>query len=361
MKTLSNRTTGRRALLTLALSSLLTLCACGALDDDTQECQATYKVRFRYDMNMKYANAFEHEVRAVTLYVIDTEGNIVRTEEADAAELDATDGTITLRGLQPGTYSFLAWCTTNANNTYEFSDGQTPTEMTDLTCRLKPSRNRAGEDEVDFDIDALYHGLVPEQVLPDSFGTFTYDVPLTKDTNRFRIVLQNISNKTLLPSQFAFELTDDNEYLDYDNSVIAEEDDDTPVAYKPWNTSSALINGEEAAVVAAAADDDDLSTPQTGFDANSVIVELTTSRLMADHAPRLSVTNTETGETIINLPLLDYIRLVMGYENRNMDLQEYLDRQDEYNMVFFIDERDTWTKAYIYINSWRVVLMEKTL
>jgi hypothetical protein len=356
MKTICNRTTGRLAALMLALGSLWTLCACGQLDDDIQECQATYKVRFRYDMNMKYADAFNHEVRAVTLYVIDTEGNIVRTEEADASQLDANDATITLTGLKPGTYSFLAWCTTNEHQTYQIGEGNAD-RMDDMTCRLKPTRNRAGEDEVDYDIDALYHGLEEQQVLPDSNGVFTYEVPLTKDTNRFRLVLQNIGNQPITPGQFSFELTDDNKYLDYDNSVI-EQPGDAPVAYKPWNTSSALINGEEAAI-AAAADDDD--TPQTGIDANSVIVELTTSRLMADHAPRLVVTNNTTGETIINLPLLDYIRLVMGYENRNMDLQEYLDRQDEYNMVFFIDERDTWMQAYIYINSWKVVMMDKSL
>jgi hypothetical protein len=82
---------------------------------------------------------------------------------------------------------------------------------------------------------------------------------------------------------------------------------------------------------------------------------------MADHAPRLSVVNTETGETIINIPLLDYIQLVKGYENRDMSMQEYLDRQDEYNMVFFIDERDNWMQAYIYINSWKVVLQSHAL
>jgi hypothetical protein len=73
------------------------------------------------------------------------------------------------------------------------------------------------------------------------------------------------------------------------------------------------------------------------------------------------VVNTETGETIINIPLLDYIQLVKGYENRDMSMQEYLDRQDEYNMVFFIDERDNWMQAYIYINSWKVVLQSHAL
>lgn len=39
-----------------------------------------------------------------------------------------------------------------------------------------------------------------------------------------------------------------------------------------------------------------------------------------------------------------------------MSDQEYLDRQDEYNMTFFLDEQNQWINSVILINSWRVVL-----
>mgnify|MGYP002576656751 FL=1 len=66
----------------------------------------------------------------------------------------------------------------------------------------------------------------------------------------------------------------------------------------------------------------------------------------------------DKGETVFSIPLIDYALLVKGEYNRRMDDQEYLDRQDEYNMVFFLDEGDRWMDAYIYINSWKVVLQE---
>ena len=50
-----------------------------------------------------------------------------------------------------------------------------------------------------------------------------------------------------------------------------------------------------------------------------------------------------------------------GFYNRNMDDQEYLDRQDVYDMVFFLDEGDRWIDPYIYINSWKVVLQNSDL
>jgi hypothetical protein len=39
-----------------------------------------------------------------------------------------------------------------------------------------------------------------------------------------------------------------------------------------------------------------------------------------------------------------------------MDDQEYLDRQDEYNMTFFLDDDMQWVSSHILINSWKVVL-----
>ena len=73
------------------------------------------------------------------------------------------------------------------------------------------------------------------------------------------------------------------------------------------------------------------------------------------------MSNKETGKTVLSIPLIDYALLVKGFYNRDMDDQEYLDRQDVYDMVFFLDESDRWLDAYIYINSWKVVMQNSEL
>ena len=73
------------------------------------------------------------------------------------------------------------------------------------------------------------------------------------------------------------------------------------------------------------------------------------------------MTNKETGKPVFSIPLIDYALLVKGFYNRDMDDQEYLDRQDVYDMVFFLDEGDRWLNAYIYINSWKVMLQNSEL
>jgi hypothetical protein len=82
---------------------------------------------------------------------------------------------------------------------------------------------------------------------------------------------------------------------------------------------------------------------------------------VVDNAPRLTVVNNETGSTVFSIPVKDYALMVKGYEKADMDDQEYLDRQDEYNMTFFLDEKDRWVSSYIYINSWKVVLQNSGL
>lgn len=71
------RKIGAAALTVLALA--FSLSSCNTIDDDYSECVITYEVRFRYDYNMKWADAFAHEVHAVALYAFDDEGRLVHT------------------------------------------------------------------------------------------------------------------------------------------------------------------------------------------------------------------------------------------------------------------------------------------
>lgn len=54
----------------LLLPLSLTLVSCSWWHDDQEGCEATRRVRFVYDMNMLYADAFAHEVKTVTLHAL---------------------------------------------------------------------------------------------------------------------------------------------------------------------------------------------------------------------------------------------------------------------------------------------------
>jgi hypothetical protein len=66
-------------------------------------------------------------------------------------------------------------------------------------------------------------------------------------------------------------------------------------------------------------------------------------------------------KVVLSIPLIEYALLVKGNYNRNMSNQEYLDRQDEYNLTFFLDESGEWISSSIIVNSWKVVLKNQVI
>lgn len=322
------------------IACILALYGCDSVIYDGEgDCSVNYRVKFRYDYNMKYADAFAHEVNTVTLYLLDGDGRVAwqRTEQGDA--LLAEDYAMTV-DVEPGTYSLLAWCGTADKGSFTIPETSVGTE---LTCTLNRQHATDGTAYVDKDLDRLFHGWLPDQDFSETEGTYVYTVPLVKDTNNVRVVLQHLSGEAVDKDKFTFTITDDNGSMDWDNALLPDEQ----ITYYAWHTDSG-----EAGI--------DL---QTGGDAafSAAIAELTVSRLVKGHETRLTVTNNETGNTVFSIPLIDYALLVKGFYNRDMDDQEYLDRQDEYDMVFFLDEGDRWVDTYIYINSWKVVLQSTGL
>lgn len=324
---------------------MLALHACDSvIYDDEGDCSVNYRVRFRYDYNMKYADAFAHEVNTVTLYLLDEDGRIVwqRTEQGEAL---ASEGYAMTVDVNPGTYSLLAWCGTTDKGSFAIP---TTDIGTGLTCTLNRQHDDGGGAFVGDDLDRLFHGWLPEQTFGDTEGTYTYTVPLVKNTNHVRVVLQHLSGEAVDKDKFVFAIHDDNGSMDWDNELLPDE----PITYYSWHTDS----GE-------AGMDTQAQGTKTGTRAvfSAAIAELTVPRLVKGQETRLTVTNKETGETVFSIPLIDCALLVKGYYNRDMDDQEYLDRQDEYDMVFFLDEGDRWLDTYIYINSWKVVLQNTGL
>lgn len=55
------------------------------LDFEEGDCSIEYRVKFRYDYNMEKVDAFAQEVKTVTLYAFDKDGNFVyqKTEQGE--------------------------------------------------------------------------------------------------------------------------------------------------------------------------------------------------------------------------------------------------------------------------------------
>jgi len=145
---------------------------------------------------------------------------------------------------------------------------------------------------------------------------------------------------------FDFSITDENGLMNYDNSLL----EDEVLTYKAWRTDDGYAGlGDQVEQIEGVTE------------INVALAELTVARLMTTERPILRITNKETGENVLSIPLVDYALLVKGHYNRDMDDQEYLDRQDEYALTFFLDDNSQWVSSSIIINSWKVVLQNTDL
>jgi len=336
---------------TMLLLASSTFASCNILDEEEADC-AVY-VSFKYDYNMKFADAFAHSVKSVTLYAFGQDGKLAFQKTEEGSILAQEDYAMRLDEIsrsEVDEYDFITWAGLADNESFTIPLLQTGVSTKeDLYCRLERkhgSRGKEGTAIVDQDLEALFHGQVNGSSLSRAAATNgNVEISLTKNTNNIRIVLQHVSGEPVNVDNFEFTITDENGLMNYDNSLLTDE----VLTYYAWDKYDGYAGLGE-------------TEKQEGVtEINVAIAELTVARLMADERPILRITNKLNGENVLTIPLVDYVLLVKGNYNREMSDQEYLDRQDEYNMTFFLDNGNRWMNAYIHINSWKIVLQHNDL
>jgi hypothetical protein len=332
------------ALSMVAAALAASSCQNGFIFEGEGDCGTYYRIRFRYDYNIKFADAFAAEVNSIALYVFDE--NDVLVEEiatTDKKALSSGNFEIPLE-LQPGKYTLMAWGGLMNEESFDMlADTKVGvTRREELQVRMHRQHDEDGKARVSEDLLPLYHGTMPLEVkaLP---GTFTETMSLKKNTNVIRILLHEMSGHDVDADKFIFEINDSNGLYDCDNNLL----DDEMITYSAWHQSTGSADVDDTDVKAVTS-------------VSVALAELTIGRMRAGDSPVLHIKDRETGEDVFRIPVADYALLVKGYYRQGMGDQEYLDRQDEYTMTFFLDE-GKWVSSVIYINSWRVVLNNSEL
>lgn len=323
--------------------ALFSSCDDSFIYENEDDCNPYYKVKFSYDWNLKFADAFQNEVNEVSLYLVDADGKVVWSKR-EAGETVKADGYMMDVDVQPGTYTLLAWAGEGHKSHFEIPESLIAGE---LSSSLLRDRSPEGVAESSRLLKDLYHGLKYDLVFPDEEGIHVFKLPLIKDTNHVTVVLQHLSGERVESDKFRFEITADNGLMDWDNGLL----EDEMITYRPYR----LEEGTAGIIK-----EDVYQSGRAIESVSAAVASFTMSRLVEDKDVRISVFNKETGKRVFSIPLIDYAVLVKG-KYGSMGNQEYLDRQDDYNMTFFLDENDDWMSAYIYINSWKVMLQHSSL
>ncbi|MBQ5925965.1 MAG: FimB/Mfa2 family fimbrial subunit [Paludibacteraceae bacterium] len=335
----------------------LAFTSCGTIFDYEGDCSYTYHIKFRYTNNILNAEAFAGNITHVSLYVFDVNTGklVLDTTESDVAVLSAMDYTMELP-LSAGTYDVVAWCgDAVANNKVVIPELQRGVStLEDLSCAIDRVTNSEHSSCVFDHMGHLYHGK--ERVtFTEEPGRQVCSVNLTKNSNSIKVVLQSIQKGQYLSrDDFDFRIQDHNGNMNYDNTLAACEQ----MTYHAWAIS------EISADVDAEVDDDvhkKIPTRAADSTSTAVMAELTIGRLMVENEPKLVVYNKTSEALVLSIPLKDYALMVKGYGYSHWSDQEYLDRQDNFTMTFFLDELGTWIASYVIINDWKIVLQNTEL
>ncbi len=328
---------------------LLSLPSCESwVYDGEGDCSVHYRIKFRYDKNLKWADAFANEVSSVHLYAFDKSGVLVWQREEKTDPATAENYYMPL-DLPAGDYRLLAWCGLRNDGEREESFtvpearvGETRIEQ--IQCALNRRRDESGAYSKE-PLYRLFHGT-KDVTLPagEDGGVYEYMMPLTKNTNHIRVILHHLSGEDVDASQFNFRIEDENGLMAHDNELLGDEN----ITYHPWKqqTGEAGLGKDDTRAI---------------IHVKGAIADLTVGRMMETHRKKmfLTITNRQ-GRTVARVPVIDYALLAKDYYeeeyNRKMGDQEFLDREDDYVMTFFLDENNMWINSQILIHSWRVVL-----
>ena len=292
----------------------LIMTSCDSFNEDLLECRLF--VKFKYDYNMEFADAFHSQVDKVELYVFDKDGKFLFKQAEEGSTLGTGSYLMEVK-LPVGQYQFMAWA--GAHDSYDITSLQAGvSSITDLKLQLKREETLI----IDKELEPLWYGEINNV---DFTGTTdqTEVINLIKDTNKVRFVFQGSNEDSwgVDVNAYTYEIIESNGYLAHDNSLLGDDN----LSFRPYHV-------EQKNLAAG-------------------IVELNTMRFLANRNARFVVTEKATGKKVFNINLTDFL-VMTKIEGHNMSAQEYLDRESEYKLVFFFADNDPWLVLQININGW---------
>lgn len=320
--------------LLIVASCLLASC----VYEDEKQCPC--EIRFVYDYNMEFADAFPQQVGDVKLFVFDSEGRFVTSCQTPEGRPGA--GYRMPLSLPAGVYSLVAWAGVASDATcYRFK----PVVLNPGTSVLQELQLGLNTDAAvtDRKFPDLWHGALADFEV-SAYEPTLVTVPLVKNTNRFKILLQDINGQAMSKEEYTFSITDNNYWFDCTNNPLPM----PQLTYHPYLVQEALVEN---------------NTPEADNDLSVLVAEMNTLRLMADGNPRFIIRNERTRQIIFDINLTEYLDLMRLSSYADMPLQEFLDRENTWNIILVVGQASDGTQMMIsmQINAWRLIFNETDL
>ena len=395
----------------ILLLSGISAASCSMMTEDRDDCPTGLFVRFVYDYNTQRADMFKDHVGHLQVYVFDENGRLAAQRSVSNTASDAPLSRygytmhFTPEELPAGhNYRLQAvamqrdWNTALAAEGAKYRHTTSPTAHSESmmisldhhtepiegtsqfavssiapldtlwhTLRVMP---QAPIDDLSIpDIDATHkpYSIYPqsEQTVRIEDGKATYaTVSLIRDTKHLNLTLRHVDHpETAFASDYEVKIVDNNAHIAHDNNVLTHDS----VRYTPYASwTSRLLedntveieeahSGNPGQYHAPAARDDGGDGPavvQRTAHYNLMFNRLLHNAEDNDDNALLEIHNKNTGALVarVNLPyILSQGR--MAYEIQNYGHQEYLDREYDYHLDFFL-KGEQWIAVEIHVLSW---------
>ncbi len=299
--------------------------SCSWVKDDIDDCPFGFWLKLHYTYNILDVDAAPKYVTDAYVYVYDEAGNFVKRIYVSQEMLKSNDHRVRVEGLAEGNYQFVVWSGI-ANNHYAVSGDAL--SIGDFRLALADGIGICSDQ-----LPSLFYGYLPAVHYDDSYAE--HDIGLMKNTNQLACIVVSIDNQlTLSPANYTMKIVAANGIMNAQNQPVAT----MKTTYEPFVKESVLLN------------DPDYGT------LNGLKFGLSTLRLMGNSECRIILEQKSTGQHLFDISLPEYMGMIGSlYTNsgRALGVQEYLDRQDFYTIVFFLSG-DKGMLMQLQVNSWRL-------
>ena len=295
------------------------------MEDDYDDCPYGFWLNLHYTYNIMDVEAAPEYISEVTVYIYDADGNYVSRLDVPQSALKANGHRVRIEGLPEGDYQFVVWSGIG-NSAYAVSGDRSTMNQFSLSLAQPGS-------SVSSCLPDLYYGNLQTVHFDDSYKE--HHVYMMKNTNQLACLVVPMSDDTTVnPDDSDLRVVSANGTMDAYNMLIS----DNTMTYEPFVRNAVTFDDAYYGKL------------------NGVSFNISTLRLMEDHDCRLILEKKDTGETVFNISFPEYIGMIGTlYTNlgRQLTVQEYLDRQDFYTIVFYLSS-DLDQLIQLRVNSWRL-------
>lgn len=352
-----------------AVTAMLASCKGHLIYDYEGDCDDEVEILLKYDYNIQRADMRAFHTGYAVVYAVDENGKVVASQEVFAPEIKDVNYRVKFRGLQPGRYCFTAMAMQrpyadlakeqNARFRAEFPSVGEQINKLNVKLDRAATADAQGRKQVTAPASGLDTLWIGRSVHPYSlempavdqqFGKTHRDtVSLVRDTKYLHLNLHQLDEDCRADidhKRYQIEIADANGHLDYLNNLISDEN----LVYAPhaaWTTSMDAEghvfygNEPDGALIVERAAHYEISFSRLMYYAAGSMGKNAVLRIFDTY---------EDNNVVVEINLPYYLAMARGwFETQHYDEQEFLDREYDYHMDFFLTN-GTWSYLSLRIN-----------